>query len=222
MQRDVRTDYGGHPPGELRRCVRRRLVRSLSRWACLCPVRDGSGSDGRTRQPNTHNTEWRNLCYPWHPWFGRTVAVYEVFIKRGQSLSLCGFEEERHGRSVEIPTWMLEPATCCRLRMMAVPTVSCDALLELKALLQAALRPTIDVVLQAQHRPVLAAGGADATVSQSTATLATDAVPSAPPASVASGVPARHPREDHQIGSSAAPCSRQPRGRRRQRGRGGA
>jgi hypothetical protein len=70
--------------------------------------------------------------------------------------------------------------------MMAVPTVSCDALLALKALLG-----TVDVVLQAQHRPVLAAGGADATVSQSTATLATHPVPSAPPASIASGVPVR-------------------------------
>jgi hypothetical protein len=34
-------------------------------------------------------TEWRNICYPWHPWFGRTVAVYEVFIKGGQSLCRC-------------------------------------------------------------------------------------------------------------------------------------
>jgi len=125
--------------------------------------------------------------------------VYEVFIKRGQSLRLCGFEKERHGRSVEIPTWMLEPAACCRLRMMAAPTVSCDALRALKAFLRTAARPTVDVRLQAQHRPVLAAGGADAPVTQSTSTLATDAVPSGPPASVASGVPARHPRKDRAM-----------------------
>src|SRR2546425_8734602 len=106
--------------------------------------------------------------------------------------------------------------------MMAVPTVSCDALLALKALLRAAPRPAVDVVLQAQHRPLLAAGGADATVSQSTATLATHPVPSAPPASVASGVPARHPREDHQVAGRATPRSRQSGGRRRRRGTGGA
>jgi hypothetical protein len=35
--------------------------------------------------------------------FGLTVAVYEGFIKRGESLCRCGFEEERNGRSVEIP-----------------------------------------------------------------------------------------------------------------------
>jgi len=59
---------------------------------------------------------------------------------------------------------MVEPAACCRLRVMAAPTVSCDALLELKALLRTAQRPDPSVVLQARHRPLLAAGGADATV----------------------------------------------------------
>src|SRR5262249_2124550 len=153
-----------------------------------------------------------------HPWFGRTVAVYEVFIKRGQSLSRCGLEEERNGRSVEIPTWMLEPATCCRLRTMAMPTVSCDALLALKAL----LRTDVDLGLQAQHRRLDARGGADATVSPSAASLATQPVPSAPPVSIASDVPARHPRADHQVAGRAAPRVRPPRGRRRRRGRGGA
>ena len=103
-----------------------------------CSCLGDSVRDDRSPQLNTHNTEWRNVYYPWHPWRGRTVAVYEVFIKRGQSLSLCGLEEERLRPSVEIPTWMLDPATCCRLRMMPNPTVSCDALLELQALLQTA------------------------------------------------------------------------------------
>jgi hypothetical protein len=53
---------------------------------------------------------------------------------------------------------MVEPAACCRLRVMAVPAVSCDALPELKALLRTAQRPDPDVVLQAQHRPLLAEG----------------------------------------------------------------
>src|SRR5207247_10574129 len=82
---------------------------------------------GTSRQPNTHNTESRKVCYPWHPWFGRAVAVYEVLVKRGQSLCRCGLEEERNRRAVEIPTWMIEPAARCRLRVMAAPTASCDA-----------------------------------------------------------------------------------------------
>jgi hypothetical protein len=131
--------------------------------------------------------------------------VYEVFVKRGQSVCRCSLEEERNRRAVEIPTWMCEPAARCRLRVMAVPTVSCDALLELKALLRTAQRPDPRVVLQAQHRPLLAAGGADATVSEPTAILSTHAVPSPTPASVVSDVPARHPSEDDQVDSEASP-----------------
>jgi hypothetical protein len=52
---------------------------------------------------------------------------------------------------------MFEPAACCRLRVIAVPTVSCDALPELQALLRTALAR--GVVLQAQHRSLLTAGG---------------------------------------------------------------
>jgi hypothetical protein len=39
---------------------------------------------------------------PWHPWFGRTVAVYEVLAKQGQSVCRCGLEELKvHVNSVE-------------------------------------------------------------------------------------------------------------------------
>src|SRR5262249_40232783 len=145
----------------------------------------------------------------------------EVLIKRGQSLCRCGLGKERHGGSVETPTWMIEPATCCRLPIMAEPIASCDALLEVKALLHVALGSAIDAVLHAPHRPVRAAGGADATVSQSPATLATDTVRSAPPASGASGAPTRRPRKDHPIGGRATPRSREPHASRRRRGTGG-
>jgi hypothetical protein len=62
---------------------------------------------------------------------------------------------------------------------MAVPTVSCDALLALKTLLRTVPGRAVDVVLQAQHRSSLAAGGADATVRSSHATFATHPVPTA-------------------------------------------
>ena len=78
----------------------------------------------------------REVRYPWHPWFGRSVAVYEVLVRHGQSVCRCGLEEERNRLSIEIPTWMFEPAACGRLRVMAVPTVDCDALRALQALLR--------------------------------------------------------------------------------------
>jgi hypothetical protein len=62
---------------------------------------------------------------------------------------------------------MFDPAICLRMRRLAaVPTVSCEALLDLKSLLQCAPVPDIGVVLQAQHRSLLSPGGADAKVAE--------------------------------------------------------
>jgi hypothetical protein len=172
--------------------------------------RGAFGSGDTTRQPNTHNTEAREVRYPWHPWFGRSVAVYEVLVKQGHSVCRCGLEEERTRRAVEIPTWMFEPAACCRLRVMAVPTVDCDALRALQALLRAVPRSDPGVVLQAQHHSLLAAGGADAPVSEPTATLATHAVSSPTLTSVVSDLATRDPREDDSVAGSAASSARRP------------
>src|SRR2546423_12409049 len=75
---------------------------------------DGSGSDDTSRQPNTHSTASREVRYPWHPWFGRSVAVYEVIVRYGRSVCRCGLEEERTRRAVEVPTWMFKPVACAR------------------------------------------------------------------------------------------------------------
>ena len=82
--------------------------------------------------------------------------MYEHRVKSGQAVCRCGLDGIQVRGSVEIPTWMFESAACCRLRMMAVPAVDCDALLELKALLRTASRSDPGVVLQAQHRSLLA------------------------------------------------------------------
>jgi hypothetical protein len=163
------------------------------------PERHAAGGNCRSRQPNTHNTESREVCYPWHPWFGRTVAVYNVFVKHEQTICHCGLEDDRTRRIVEIPTWMCEPATCGRLRMLPTPMVSCDVLLALQALLRAVRHPDRDGVLQAQHRSLLDAGGADATVREPTALNATHAVSSPPCSSGLSDTTARHSREDDPI-----------------------
>ena len=72
---------------------------------------------------------------------------------------------------------MCEPAACEHLRVASTPMVDGNALLALKALLQ--LTATADAdVLHASHRSLSSAGGADATICQPRATLATDAVSS--------------------------------------------
>jgi len=138
--RDARIGDGDHRLRESRRSVRRLPVGLVCRQARLCPMRDASDFCGRSRQPNTHSTELRELRYPWHPWFGRAVTIYEVLVKQGHSVSRCGLEEERHRLSLEVPTWMFEPAACGRLRVMAVPAVNCDALRALQTLLRTTAR----------------------------------------------------------------------------------
>lgn len=73
---------------------------------------------------------------------------------------------------------MFEPAACDHLRLTATPFVDCQALIEVKAVLQTA--PRADV-LQAPHHSLTASGGADATGQRPIPSLATDPVSSPAP-----------------------------------------
>ena len=159
--------------------------------------------------------EFRDVCYPWHPWFGRTVAVYEVLVKQGQSVSRCGLEEERNRRAIEVPTWMFEPAACRHLRLMLEPAVSYDALRGVQALLRIVPRSDPRGVLQAQHRCLPAAGGADAPVHDRPATFATDPVSSRTLTSVVSHITPRDPIEDGSAVGTVATGARRWLGRGR-------
>ena|SRR5664279_2425153 len=127
----------------------------LAQWACPSPVRDESGLRCTSRQRNIHSIESREVRYPWHPWHDRVVAIHQSFTRNGRALFRCSIEENLEVRLLEIPQWMFDPATCCRMRLAAVPTVSCKALLDLKSLLQGTLLPESDVVLEAEHRCLL-------------------------------------------------------------------
>jgi hypothetical protein len=63
-------------------------------------------------------------------------------------------------------TGMFDSVACCRMRMAKVPTVSCGALLDLKALLRCASFPDSAFVLQDQHRSLLSPEGADARITK--------------------------------------------------------
>ena len=80
--------------------------------------------------------------------------MYEALTKGGQPVCRCGVDDQRNDRSLDVPAWMFEPAACDHLRLTATPFVDCQALIELKAVLQTALRAD---VLQAPHQslPVL-------------------------------------------------------------------
>src|SRR5438132_12089586 len=144
------------------------MVRQVAKPVRPSEVPSACATVRTSRQPNTHSTELRELRYPWHPWFGRAVTIYEVLVKQGHSVSRCGLEEERHRLSLEVPTWMFEPAACGRLRVMAVSAVNCDASIALQTLLRTTARSDPGDVLEAQHRSLPVAGGADAPVREPT------------------------------------------------------
>src|SRR2546426_222851 len=135
------------------------------------PTLDEAGAHCTSRQRNTHNTESREIRYPWHPWFGRSVTVYEVLTRREQTVCRCGLDDERNHRSLEVPLWMFESAACSQLHLTSTPVVDGNALLEVQALLRLAA-PADGGVLQAQHRSLISTGGADATGCEPSATLA--------------------------------------------------
>jgi hypothetical protein len=119
---------------------------------------------------------------------------------------------------LEIPQWMFDSVACCRLRLATVPTVGCDALLDLKALLRSASFPDGDVVLQGQHRSLLFSGGADEKITKPTESRAIQTVSSTPEESVLEDAASRHQTENSKVaGATAAPALRKSRRLRQQK-----
>jgi hypothetical protein len=154
---------------------------------------------GTSRQRNTHSIESREVRYPWHPWHDRVVEIHQSFARNGRALFRCSIEENLEARLLEIPQWMFDPATCCRMHLAAVPTVSCRALRDLKSLLHCALLPGSEVVLQAQHRCLPSPGGADAKVAEPTDGRSTQTVSSTPPEPGLAGAASRNQAENREV-----------------------
>ena len=187
----------------------------------LSLVRDACGPRGTTRQRNTHSTESREVRYPWHPWHDRVVTIHRSFTRNGRALFFCSVEESLEGRLLEIPQWMFDPAICCRMQPAAVSTVSCEALRDLKTVLQCALPPDREVVLQAQHPCLLSLGGADAKITEPTEGRPTQTISSMPPEPGLAGVASGNQAENGEVvGTTAARTCRKSAGPRQQQGGG--
>src|SRR5215469_3716620 len=79
--------------------------------------RSTSGPDGAvgrctTGFQNTHGTVCREVLYPWHPWFGRLVAVHAVVEKVAGTVCHCTLTDVVSSRWVELPLWMFDRASC--------------------------------------------------------------------------------------------------------------
>lgn len=89
---------------------------------------------------NAHGTEFREVLYRWHPWFGLRVAVHEAVSHSDGIVFRCTLTGGG-GRRLELPAWMFDRAACrdC-LAVATKPPVSMAGLCALSALLRDALR----------------------------------------------------------------------------------
>jgi hypothetical protein len=170
------------------------------------PYRVRGACDRRdtSRQRNTHSNELREVRYPWHPWYARAVVVHETFTRNRRAVFRCGIDENPRAQLLEIPQWMFDSVACCHMRLAAVPTVGCDALLDLKALLRCASLPDSDVVLQGQHRSLLFPGGADAKITKPTEGRSIQTVSSTPEESVLAGAACRNQTKIGKVAGATA------------------
>jgi hypothetical protein len=92
-----------------------------------------------TKLENTHGTEFRELQYPWHPWFGFRVAVHEAIAKSDGVIFRCSQRGCDADRGLEIPAWMFDRSACARVRVAADVHADVAALTTLAALLRQVL-----------------------------------------------------------------------------------
>jgi len=50
---------------------------------------DAAGAHCTTSFENAHGTTFRELLYPWHPWFALRVAVHEAIKKSNDLVFRC-------------------------------------------------------------------------------------------------------------------------------------
>lgn len=84
----------------------------------------------------THSLSFepRQVCYPWHRWYGLTILTRR---KGGAHADLAYFcklpDAPLDVMLIKIPKWMFDAAHCATMRLVSDPCVDCETLRELKA-----------------------------------------------------------------------------------------
>lgn len=84
----------------------------------------------------THNIafEPRQVCYPWHRWYGRNVLTRRAGGAHADVAYFCKLPEAPlDAMLVEIPKWMFDAGHCATLRLQEWPHVDCVTLRTLKS-----------------------------------------------------------------------------------------
>ena len=77
--------------------------------------------------------EPRQVCYPWHRWYGRNVLTRRAGGAHADVAYFCKLPETPlDTRLVEIPKWMFDAAHCATMRLREQAHVDCATLRALK------------------------------------------------------------------------------------------
>jgi hypothetical protein len=57
------------------------------------------------------------VCYLWHPWYGRKVKVHATLVRHGVAVARCSSEDVHPRRTLELPLWMLDSTVCRRVQV---------------------------------------------------------------------------------------------------------
>lgn len=163
-----------------------------------------------SRQQNAHITERRVVLYRWHPWHGREVSISGFTVRSGAVILRCRAEEDS-GRSIEVPAWMFDAATCCRTRLTSAPVVTCAALLAVRELLEAVARISATPIVQPE-RPIPHPGAAHAIQEPRTPKRSTSLIPTHDAPGMARDASAGAYPDSSPPGADVAPaCPSMPR-----------
>ena len=167
-----------------------------------------------TRQTKTHITEYREVCYRWHPCFGKCIEIKQGLNKANGAIFRCVVDAEEFPSTLEIPKWMFDRAACALMVKKVKPSVSVHALLDLRLLLQSAASTTD--MLEEQRHSSKRKGDADEYPTSATSNKSIESVPYHCALTAVAIIAPRSTRACAPVnGDDATPSSSPQRARRR-------
>jgi hypothetical protein len=155
-------------------------------------------------QLNTHIPDGQDVWYPWHPYYGQAVIIYEVLERLGHTIVRCRLAHDDSRRLWEVSHWMLDRAVCRTMHLAQAPVVSTKALWTLKLLLHHQHADSALPLLQGQHHGSLEQGDADAQSTQPTSQHTAGLISASFPARMAN-LTLRGPADSDNASCHAAP-----------------
>ncbi len=109
--------------------------------------------------------EPRQICYPWHRWYGQTILTRRAGGAHADLAYFCKLPEAPlDAMLVEIPKWMFDAAHCAPMRLVDDPHVDCATLRTLRNTISEQCVSSKAAVLQPQVNRQAGDGDADDTL----------------------------------------------------------